>query len=285
MKWTIVGTGPISDLFAASLVDNHQEIVGVVSRSVENGIIFSKKWNIKNVYKSISEDKISDVIYIATPNSTHYKYGLEGILNNKHLFIEKPLTHSYLKTKELFELAKSRNLKLMEGYAHITQDFFLEDFEVKEQIKLNYKQKSSKIKNNTYQNASSFSKELFGGVVSDLGVYPLAISVLLNGNVSEIIIEETNFLNDVICELKFKLIHENGKISYIEISKLEDGDNGLYIDSKLVLKHINFQNIPNRMDKEVKIFTRLNDEELLKFEKISLSVAKLVEKIHEIVYK
>lgn len=285
MKWTIVGTGWISESFAQALVNNQQEIVGIVSRNESSGQKFANKWNIANVFTNLNQDTLSEVVYVATPNKIHFEVANLALDLNKHVMIEKPLSHELKLTKQLFAKAHQKNLKIMEAYAHITQDFFLQNIECEKKLNVNYMQLSSKIKDNSYQSASSFSKELFGGVVADLGVYALSAAVVINGTVKNIEIHDSEFLNDVVSTLTIKLIHNNNKISEITISKTMDGDNALYIDGIKKLSHLNFANIKNKMDKEVEIFLT-SDEKILKhFEKISIEVAKLVENIHQLVYK
>lgn len=285
MKWTIVGSGWISESFAKSLLNNSQEIVAIVSRSEKSGQSFADKFGIKNVFTSLDQDNISDVVYVATPNSLHYEVALKALSLNKHVMVEKPFTHSQKTTKELFEIAQKKGLRIMEAYAHITQPFFLNKINCENELKVNYQQLSSKIKDNSYKSASSFSKELFGGVVADLGVYPLSCAVVINGDVKTIEVNNVEFLNNVVSSASIKLTHNNEKISYIEISKTIDGDNALYLDNKKVLKHLNFSDVENKMDQEIALFVEANTEVLNHFKNISIEVAKIVDTIHEIVYK
>lgn len=56
-----------------------------------------------------------DAIYIATPHETHYDYAKRALLKGRHVLCEKPLALSAGEARELFELARERNLVLMEG--------------------------------------------------------------------------------------------------------------------------------------------------------------------------
>lgn len=56
-----------------------------------------------------------DAIYIATPHETHYDYAKRALLKGRHVLCEKPLALSAEEARELFELARERNLVLMEG--------------------------------------------------------------------------------------------------------------------------------------------------------------------------
>lgn len=57
-----------------------------------------------------------DAIVIATPVSTHFALANEALLHDKHVLVEKPLTHSVTDATVLVGLAESRDLRLMVGH-------------------------------------------------------------------------------------------------------------------------------------------------------------------------
>lgn len=63
-------------------------------------------------YRDILQDPSIDAAVIATHVSTHYAIAKDALKANKHVFIEKPITDSSLKAKELIKLAK-RNKKII----------------------------------------------------------------------------------------------------------------------------------------------------------------------------
>lgn len=63
-----------------------------------------------------------DAVAIATPVGTHYDIGLECLKKGKHVFIEKPLTDSIIKSKNLIKEAKKRNLILFVDHTFIYTD-------------------------------------------------------------------------------------------------------------------------------------------------------------------
>jgi predicted dehydrogenase len=54
-----------------------------------------------------------DAVAIVTPVWTHYELAKAALLNNKHVFIEKPFTSTSDQARELVELAESRGLTIM----------------------------------------------------------------------------------------------------------------------------------------------------------------------------
>lgn len=65
-----------------------------------------------NVDDLISADNI-DLIIINTPNYTHYDFAKRCLLAGKHILVEKPFTTNVEEAKELFELAKQVERKVL----------------------------------------------------------------------------------------------------------------------------------------------------------------------------
>jgi len=57
-----------------------------------------------------------DVIVIATPPETHFKFAKESMENNLHVLVEKPLTLKSSDSEELIRLANERNVVFMVGH-------------------------------------------------------------------------------------------------------------------------------------------------------------------------
>jgi predicted dehydrogenase len=61
-------------------------------------------------YNSIINDPDIDVIHICTPNNLHFEISKKAIKAEKHVICEKPLTLTTEQGKELYELAKKKNV-------------------------------------------------------------------------------------------------------------------------------------------------------------------------------
>lgn len=67
-----------------------------------------------------------DAAFVVTPTSFHYSLVKELLSQGKHVFCEKPLSTSYLHSKELHELAQKNKLKLQVGHSerfHFAWDY------------------------------------------------------------------------------------------------------------------------------------------------------------------
>jgi len=63
--------------------------------------------------KEIIKSPYIDAVAIVTPVWTHYELAKAALLNNKHIFIEKPFTATSAQARELVELAEQRRLTIM----------------------------------------------------------------------------------------------------------------------------------------------------------------------------
>jgi predicted dehydrogenase len=67
-------------------------------------------------YKQLLETPDLDAVAIATPVKRHHPIAKEFLLKGKHVFIEKPLTHSHETALELIQTAEQKERILMVGH-------------------------------------------------------------------------------------------------------------------------------------------------------------------------
>jgi predicted dehydrogenase len=67
-------------------------------------------------YKALLDKSDLDAVAIATPVKTHYPLAKEFLTHGKHVFVEKPLTHSYDTALELVKLAEEKQRVVMVGH-------------------------------------------------------------------------------------------------------------------------------------------------------------------------
>ena len=67
-------------------------------------------------YKKLLQMSDLDAVAIATPVKTHHPIAKDFLSQGKHVFIEKPLTHSYETALELTKLAEEKEKVLMVGH-------------------------------------------------------------------------------------------------------------------------------------------------------------------------
>lgn len=117
VKFGMIGLGRIARRF----IKEAEFVSGVkISAVFDIDKNVSKEFVEKNEDCTICEDIESllssvDAVYIATPHLTHYGYIKYCLLANKHVLCETPMVLNGQEARELYHLAESRHLVLMEA--------------------------------------------------------------------------------------------------------------------------------------------------------------------------
>ncbi|MCE6991528.1 Gfo/Idh/MocA family oxidoreductase [Dyadobacter sp. CY323] len=67
--------------------------------------------NARSIDELLSDPEI-DLVFICTPNDTHFPYAMDALENGKHVVIEKPFAATEAEARQLVELAKEKGLIL-----------------------------------------------------------------------------------------------------------------------------------------------------------------------------
>lgn len=118
LRWGIVGTG-IADKFVGALhAHTPQRAVAVVARDREKTAEFASRHGIPRVHESVDDlagDPKIDVVYVATPHSSHLEVALSAISAGKHVLIEKPIGLSALEAREILGAARRADVLATEA--------------------------------------------------------------------------------------------------------------------------------------------------------------------------
>lgn len=120
MKWAILGTGKIATRFAEALnnIPEKAELLAVGSRKKETGDVFGDKFNIPRRYtnyEDVAADPDVDIMYIATPGVYHLRDVTMCLNHGKHVLCEKAFAINAKQAKAMIDLAREKNLFLMEA--------------------------------------------------------------------------------------------------------------------------------------------------------------------------
>lgn len=113
----IIGTGRIAPrFFKETSYVSGIEVIEAYNPEKDNAKAFEETYQVKtrteNFDGFLSE---LDAVYVASPNETHSEYVRSAIEAGKHVLCEKPMTFTYAEAVELYNLAKKKNVVLMEG--------------------------------------------------------------------------------------------------------------------------------------------------------------------------
>lgn len=92
------------------------EVVGFYDPNEENARAVTEQFNLKCFSTIDSLISASDALDIVTPTITHFEIAKACLLQGKHLFIEKPITHNVEDARELVKLVKEAKVKCQIGH-------------------------------------------------------------------------------------------------------------------------------------------------------------------------
>ncbi|MGO1470404.1 MAG: Gfo/Idh/MocA family oxidoreductase [Tissierella sp.] len=113
----VVGYGRIANRFIQeSKFVSGVNVEGAFGRNEDSLKKFIERHELK-FYSTNYEEFLKNVnaVYIATPHLTHYEYAKKAIQNGVHVLCEKPIVLDANQAKELYELAKDKNVILLEA--------------------------------------------------------------------------------------------------------------------------------------------------------------------------
>ena len=119
IRWGILGTGAIADVFTADLLllDGH-EVAAVGSRSAATAEAFAARHGIGRAhgsYAALAADADVDVVYVATPHPLHFEPARMCLEAGRAVLVEKPLTTCAADAERLAALARGRGVFAMEA--------------------------------------------------------------------------------------------------------------------------------------------------------------------------
>lgn len=193
IKWGIFGTGVMANNFAQGLQHSeHAKLFGVASREMQSTRLFAKKHNVVKAYDSYTSLAASndiDVVYIATPNVLHAQHSILCLENNKAVLCEKPFAINEIEAVKVIELARNKKLFCMEAmwsrFMPIIQyaRSAIQSGKIGELKMLSAS--FSKLKKFDPNN-NIYKKELGGGCLLDLGVYPISLALHFLGKPGDV---------------------------------------------------------------------------------------------------
>ena len=119
MKIGILGAGNIAGTMADTLRQMEQvTCLAVGSRTLQKAQEFAEKFNFEKAYGSY-EELVSDpevqLIYVATPHSHHYEHIKLCLEHGKHVLAEKAFTQNAVQAREVIAMAREKRLLLAEA--------------------------------------------------------------------------------------------------------------------------------------------------------------------------
>ncbi len=189
MKVGIMGAGRIARIMAQTIIGMHHEKVqlqAIASRSLEKAQAFAQEYGIKRAYgsyESLARDKEIDLIYIATPHSEHCQNALLCIEHDKHMLIEKAYAANRAEAEQVIKKAQARKLLAAEAIwtRYMPSRRIIDDI-VQSGVLGEVKAVQANLGYPVTHKERLLKKELCGGALLDLGVYPINFALMVLGH-------------------------------------------------------------------------------------------------------
>src|SRR5690242_19021378 len=75
-------------------------------------------------YRALLADKDIDYVLIATPEHWHYQMTMDALEAGKHIYCEKPMTHTIEQSKKVVAKVKQSGLKMQVGVQGMSDDSY-----------------------------------------------------------------------------------------------------------------------------------------------------------------
>lgn len=186
VRWGIVGTGRIASAFVEAVQEHGSVVSGVASRSPDRAAGFVAEHHLGAVSGTIDRliDTGPDAVYIGSSNHHHVDDALRCLDADIPVLCEKPLTTDLASTDRLIEVARDRNVFLMEAMwmrfqpAWMLLESLLEDGTIGPLRTINA---DFGFRANDDPTRRWFDPTQGGGSLLDVGIYPLTLAYLLAG--------------------------------------------------------------------------------------------------------
>lgn len=182
VRWGILATGWIAELFTRDLIDAGHEVTAVGSRSQAKAEKFAAGFGIGTAhgsYEALVADPEVDIIYIATPHPQHVDAAKLALNAGKHILVEKPFTLNAAEAAEIVDLAEAKGLVALEAMwtrflPHMLRLREIIDAGTLGKIRSVTADHRQKLPDDPAHRLNAL--ELGGGALLDLGIYPLSFT-------------------------------------------------------------------------------------------------------------
>ncbi len=212
IKWGIIGCGNIARKFANDLkLIDEAELTAVASRSIEKAKKFQQEHKAEKSFGSyidLLENRDIDIVYIATPHSSHARWSIEAMKHGKHVLCEKPLSLNKNEAELIIKTSKETGRFFMEALwtrFNPTLIAVKKHIDNKELGEISYINADFSFKSDKPLNSRVLDMNLGGGAILDIGIYPVFLSYIVLG-VPDTISAVSNFHQITGCDMQTSMI-------------------------------------------------------------------------------
>ena len=230
-RWGILGAGNIARKFAQDLLTlPDAQLYAVASTDQHRADEFAQEFNIPNAFGTY-QDLLSlpdiDVVYVATRHIYHHENVLMLLNAGIAVLGEKPFAMNGQQVQEMVETARTKGVFLMEALWSRFMPGIRHALELAQSgaigkvvsVKADFGFKAPFIPDNRL-----FNKDLGGGALLDIGIYPLFLSYLFLGKPATLKTSATFGSTGIDEQIGLILTYADGQLSVLDSTLLAKTD-------------------------------------------------------------
>ncbi|HET6995510.1 MAG TPA: Gfo/Idh/MocA family oxidoreductase [Chitinophagaceae bacterium] len=232
LRVALIGCGSVSNRYIPHLQTSSLiEIVSLCDIKYDRAVEQNKKYNVNaQTYPHIDKMLAGvpfDMMVTTTDMQAHGMLNKKALMAGKHVWSEKPMANTYAEGKALFDLAKSKKIRIWGAPAVVNSPQFEYMSKALQEGKLGRVASAHGQYGHTGPTWSAFFYEKLGGSMPDLGVYNMATLTGLLGPAKSVMA----MLSIVKPE---RTVDDKGKIKV----EAEDNAHVLLEHDKNVISHV-----------------------------------------------
>lgn len=221
----IISTASIVPRFIQGIQASKQgNVYAIASRSLDKAQNMAATYHIEKAYGSyeaLYEDENIDIVYIATPNDTHYEQAYNALSHHKHVIVEKPISLTMEDTLALFQYAQEQGCFLMEAQKSVFLPATIRLKEIIDKKELGELRQVQMLSSFTNTPANHWMYKEYGGVLYGSASYTIEYMMYLLDN-------------PTLQAQGMGLIHDQGAIEDVSLNL--NADEEILINSHITMK-------------------------------------------------
>ena len=229
LRWGVLGPGEIAGDFVSTLHANtDQRVHAVGSRSLERARRFATTHGVPRSYGDYSQlvaDPDIDIVYVSSVNSEHRALAQLAMSAGKHVLIEKPISVSADDARAIAEVARATGVFAMEAMwsRYLPQTDVLKqlidggDFGEITTVTADFGANFG-----TDHSAPVFRPELGGGVLRDIGIYPVWFARFVLGEPVSMVVKGSRIETGADAQVAAILTAAGGAQAIVSTTMLAD---------------------------------------------------------------
>ncbi|MFB7893619.1 Gfo/Idh/MocA family protein [Microbacterium sp. NPDC056044] len=231
LRWAVIGAGAISDKVVPDLQSIDEASIEVVfARRPDALDTFARTHGIARTctsYDEVLRDPAVDIVYLATPFATHHDMAKAALRAGKHVLVEKPMGMTAGEVADLFRIASSEDLFLMEAmWTKFLPGFDLLAAELRAGVIGEVRSLRAGFGYPFPSGGSKWDPQRSGGALLDQGIYPVSLAHSLFGEPDRVYAGGVVTADGVDVTVHMTLAYPGGRFAQSAVSIAEYIDLG-----------------------------------------------------------